>query len=53
LFAAVSTARGSDPAISRMSKLFHDGMRRMAKKQADVAEARRRRVAVSSANAAS
>jgi len=53
LCVAVSTARGSDPAISRTSKLCHDGVRRMANKQAGVAAARRRGVAVSSANAAS
>ena len=32
LFAAVLIARDRDPAISRTSKLFHDGVRRMAKK---------------------
>ena len=32
LFAAVLTARDRDPAISRTSKLFHDGVQRMAKK---------------------
>ena len=32
LFASVLTARNRDPAISRTSKLFRDGVQKMAKK---------------------
>jgi len=32
LFAAVLAARGRDPALSRTSKLFRDGVQKMAKK---------------------
>jgi hypothetical protein len=53
LFAAVSAARGRDFAISRTSKLFHASVRRMAEKQAGMAESRRHGVAVSNAKAAS
>jgi phosphoribosyl-ATP pyrophosphohydrolase len=32
LFASVTAARSRNPAISRTSKLFHDGVQKMAKK---------------------
>jgi phosphoribosyl-ATP pyrophosphohydrolase len=32
LFASIMTARNRDPAISRTSKLFRDGVQKMAKK---------------------
>jgi phosphoribosyl-ATP pyrophosphohydrolase len=37
LYAAVLAARGGDPALSRTSKLFQDGIAKMAKKLAEEA----------------
>jgi phosphoribosyl-ATP pyrophosphohydrolase len=58
LYAAVLAARGGDPAISRTSKLFQDGIAKMAKKLAeeavevglDAVQARRDRVVLESAD---
>jgi phosphoribosyl-ATP pyrophosphohydrolase len=37
LFSSVLAARGRDPAVSRTSKLFRDGVQKMAKKLAEEA----------------
>jgi phosphoribosyl-ATP pyrophosphohydrolase len=37
LFVSVQAARARDPAISRTSRLFHDGVQKMAKKLAEEA----------------